>query len=117
MKLLTHQIRVLRALAAEEGKALSRPDLCKAIGWNEKSGTLNKALRGVPPTVKTDRPYPGLLGMGLVVKLELDVDGFKEVMYKLTDEGVEEEKQHQGELKPMRDKGISTNNRYREIEG
>lgn len=112
IKILTHQLRVLRALAT--GDALNRPKLCQAAGFSPTSGTITNALNGIRPGSSTGSPRLGLVQMGLVERLELDIDGAMEVAFVITAAGRQALADRGEELPPLRDKDLSTNNRYKE---
>lgn len=114
------QARVLRALmprAAGARPAFSRTTLVARAGFTPKSGVINQALHGVRRVTK-DRPklLPGLLGMGMVELVKIDVEGSVESSYQITDVGEAAYHAHvaaRGELPPIKDAATSTNDRYR----
>jgi hypothetical protein len=111
MKLRLPQIRVLRSLA--EGQLLTRNKICRAAGFSTGSGTLNYALNGMKVSKANPRPHPGLVELGLITKIDLDIDGVVEVGYRITEEGLAAlEEYGVAALPPTRDKEVSTNRRY-----
>jgi hypothetical protein len=46
-------------------------------------------LRGVTKGRRGRTPHPGLLELGYVIRTELDIDGPREVHYKITEKGIE----------------------------
>jgi len=114
MKIGTPQLRVL--LALQGGKIYTREGLCQLIGISPTAGTLNLALNGRKVSKGNPRAEPGLLERGLIAKLELDVDGVKEVRYRITVAGtiyLALERSKGRGLPKLRGRTISTNRRYR----
>lgn len=114
------QARLLQALVPKdptsywtEWPLLSRAALGVRAGYTAVSGTVNRALRGIARTCSTGEAHLGLLGLGLVVEVEVDVDGLRELGYRATPLGVEAYRaylaQRGGALPGHRDKAISVN--------
>lgn len=110
-RLRSHQLRILQVLGTED--ALGRNGICTRIGWSATSGTFTNAMNGVKEGSSTGGAHPGLVRLGLVEKVELDIDGLVELVYRITEQGREALRLHGDELPDMRDKTISTNKRYR----
>lgn len=116
MKLKTPQVRVLQALvdALLEGRdALGRAELNAACGWTKESGTLTRALHGLREGSSSGAAHAGLLTLGWVEAVELDVDGRAEVMWRVTDVGREGLAQVEDVRVTSRSKAASINHRYR----
>ena len=111
-KLRTPQLRVLAAL--RDGAILSRTRINQAAGFSEGSGTLNYALNGMKVSKANPRPHPGLMELGLVEKLLLDIDGLEEQCYRITGLGLAVLVTDGRELGALRSKEVSTNKRYKE---
>lgn len=104
---------------------VNRAQLAARAGFTAISGSITRALNGVRPGSTSDarrdadgnivelgKGHPGLLAMGLVVEIPLDIEGVVEVNYRATLDGVRAYRayiaQH-GELPPPRDRETSTN--------
>lgn len=110
-ELRTPQARVLSALAAEGLPALTRQEMAESAGFSPLSGTVWRALNGLPEGSSSGDAHAGLLRMGMVVELTLDIDGIKEVRYRITLAGLDALRRWQSV--PMRSKERSTNKRYK----
>jgi hypothetical protein len=94
-KLRTPQARVLQALMPEDLTAplfdwpLRMPKgIAKMIGVSQQSDCIRRALRGLPKRSSSGKAHDGLLALGYVEPLELDIDGVKEIHYRITAEGI-----------------------------
>lgn len=115
MKLRTPQVRVLQALvdALLDGReSLSRKDLNEQAGFTGVSGTLTRVLNGLREGSSSGAAHPGLIALGLVDAVRVDVSGRIEMVYRITENGLAE---FEGARVPasMRDRAASTNHRYR----
>lgn len=123
VRLRTMQARVLSALipSTPEMPVESWPVLCKAqlgirAGYTAISGSITRALNGIPPGSSSGEPHLGLLDLGLVISIILDIDGLEEVNYRTTPAGVAAYQTHiaeRGELAKRKSVTASTNQRYR----
>lgn len=122
------QARVLRALMPtypddpqSEWPMLTRAMLGVRAGYTPISGSITRALSGIKATNKTSgEPHPGVIELGLVVVIELDVEGRKEDNYQITPEGVRAFQHFMevggGKLPPLRSREACINRRYKESE-
>ena len=110
------QARVL-AVLAEGGAALTRAKLSNAAGFSEVSGTVTRVLNGLREGSSSGSAHLGLVGLGYVERLDLDIDGVTEVAYRITDSGQAAldrfAEANGGRLPKMKDAGRATNKRYR----
>lgn len=112
------QARCLKALYPNDKgvrPALSRAKLAQRAGFTPVSGTVTRALSGVREGSSSGDAHKGLLDLGYVKRLELDIDGGKETAYQITAAGIKAYERHiaaTGRLPKHRDKDISTNHRY-----
>ena len=83
------QARCLQALSRAKTKkqVLSRSKLAVAAGFSETSGTINRVLHGIPKGSSSGDPHKGIIDLGLVKPLTLDIDGHKETNYQITGAG------------------------------
>jgi hypothetical protein len=105
----------LKVLAALGSSSLRREDLAAKAKFRPKTGTINAALHGVKEGSSTGSPRPGLLEMGMVDRIELDIDGLVELRYVATDKGkaaLARWLDEHGPLPVGRDKDASVNRRY-----
>lgn len=94
--LRTPQARILGALRPTdetepliEWPLLNREFLGVRAGYTAISGTVTRALNGIRESNKTSGvPHAGLVDLGLVEVVTVDVDGIKEINYRATLEGV-----------------------------
>ena len=112
VKIRLPQIRALQAL--KSGELMTQVKICRACGFSEKSGTIRSIINGVPEGSSSGPARPGLVTLGLVDRVELDIEGVLEVVYRITDRGLARLEQEDRQLPPLRDKDISTNRRYKE---
>jgi hypothetical protein len=81
-------------------------------GYTAISGTVTRALNGIREGSSSGDPHPGLLALGYVEEVVLDVEGLKEVNYQATAAGVKSYLAHlaaAGGLPEVRDALASTN--------
>ena len=113
------QIRVLIALKGtdENGivKALSRIKICEECGFTLTSGTVTRVMRGLPGGTSSGPAFLGLLELGLVNVVLIDVDGITEQCYQITLLGRRVIECYSENLPAMRSREASTNDRYRKI--
>lgn len=105
------QVRVMRALAG--GAVLTRAKLQERAGYTAASGTVTRVLNGLREGSSSGAAHPGLLALGLVERVDLDVDGVTECGYALTAAGEARLAALNGTPLPKhRDRWKSTNYRY-----
>lgn len=119
-KLLTPQARVLAALVPDDPSdpvvdwpLWTRVMLGIRAGYTAVSGTVTRALNGIRPGSNSGNPHLGLIGLGYVEEVVLDIEGKKETNYRATAAGVLAYQDHLdvvgGELPPPKDPSTSTN--------
>lgn len=122
--LRTPQARVLAALQPEypddpvsEWPLITRAQLAVRAGYTAISGTLTRALNGQRPG-GVNEPHPGLLALGFIEEVVLDIEGRREVNYRSTAAGVRKYADHvagsNGRLPEVRDRTICINDRYKD---
>lgn len=122
-KLRIPQARLLRALMPADPSAprvewplLDRALLGVQAGYTAISGSVSRALAGIHAGNKTSGPaHPGVLQLGLVEELRLDVDGLVEVNYRITEAGVRAYRSFLaggGALPPNKPTELCVNKRY-----
>lgn len=127
LALRTPQARVLAALAPQEEGAprvdwpvITRAQLGVRAGYTAISGTITRALNGIRAGSSSGDAHPGLLVRGFVEEVVLDIDGTREVNYRITPAGIRAYRAHVAEhgpsLPPQRDKAVCVNDRYRKPE-
>lgn len=124
MPLRTPQARVLEALMPQyaddplcDWPTVNRAQLGIRAGYNTVggvviSGTVTRALNGIRPGSSSGDPHPGLLSLGYVEELVFDIEGVKEVNYRITAAGVAAYQAHisaAGGLPPPRDAASCVN--------
>ena len=122
-RLRTPQARVMAALVskypddpADEWPLLTRPRLAVRAGYTAISGTVTRALNGIRAGSSSGDPHPGLLALGYVEEVPVDVDGVTETNYRATAAGVRAYWAYLasgGKLPPVRDAAVCTNDRYK----
>lgn len=112
LKLSVPELRVLRVLAC--GALLSRQKIGERCGLSKVSGTVTRAFNGLREGSSSGAARPGLLKLGLVEELRIDIeeDGIHEVAYRITDAGAAVLMGRGEELPALRDRESSTNKRY-----
>lgn len=89
------QSRVLAALVPQdtswpvsEWPLLNRANLSVNAGYTAISGTMTRALNGIREGSSSGDAHPGLLTLGYIEEVVLDIEGVKEVNYRATPTGV-----------------------------
>ena len=104
-------------LAPCEWPTMSRAILGRCAGYTAVSGSVTRALNGILPGSSSGDPHPGLLARGLVVLLNLDVEGISEQVYRITPAGVSAYhayiEKHGDTLPKVKDAALHTNGRYK----
>ena len=122
------QARVLRALMPADQDIdfpidwplLRRDVLAIQAGYTGTSGGITRIMNGIREGNTTSgKPHLGLLALGLVEKIVLEVaDGMWETNYRITEAGIAAYQAHVAihgeELQPVKDAALCVNNRYRE---
>jgi hypothetical protein len=116
------QARVLRALVPADHDSdpsdwplLTRALLGQRAGFTEKSGSVTRALNGIRAGSSSGDAHAGLVALGYVETVDIDLDGVVEVSYRATRAGVAAYLAFLasgGELPPVRDAASATNRRY-----
>lgn len=122
-KLLLAQVRLLRALLPDdpndpptEWPLLTRACLNQRAGFTEKSGSITKAINGGKGGSKSNTLWPGLLELGLVSRVMVDIDGVMEDNYQITPNGIIAHNawaEEHGELRAKRIAASCVNKRYK----
>lgn len=107
------QVRVLQALSG--GRVLTRDKLRAEIGLSPISGTLSYLLNGMKVSKANPKGHPGLVELGMVTRITLDIDGIEEVCYRITPTG-EEALLHAPDPPPIGDQSKNVNRRYRKVD-
>jgi len=118
------QARVLLALQPDchedpfsEWPLLTRAMLGVKAGYTPLSGSITRALNGVRDGSSSGPPQRGLIELGMVEVISLNIEGLTEDNYRITPTGVTAIssylKENGGDLPPLKDVAICTNNRYR----
>lgn len=116
------QLRVLAALVGDDPEGpvplLTRAAMCERAGFSPISGTVTRVLRGLAQDCKSGPAHPGIIELGYVSEVLLDVDGKTETSYQITDAGraaLARQLAELGDAFPaLRDKASSINRRYKE---
>lgn len=122
--LRTPQARVLAALIpaylddpVSEWPLVTRAQLGVRAGYTAISGTVTRALNGIRAGSSSGDPHPGLLALGLVEEVILNIDGHSEVNYRATRDGIEACQAYlaaKGQQLPKhRDREACINDRYK----
>lgn len=114
------QARVLAVLCPDEGDdpplgTVPRFTLAAAAGFIPTTGTINRVLNGIVTlNCTTGAPHPGLLTLGLIEKVVLDLDGQTTDSYRITRAGIKAIRAWLAvnKLPPKRDEKSSINTRY-----
>jgi len=114
------EARVLSVLVPSDRKGywpvLPRQVLAAEAGFVPTTGTINRVLNGVPAGSSSGPASPGLLKLGLVSKVVIDLDGETQDCYKATPRGAAALDAflaaRGGAMPPVRDRSSSTNKRY-----
>lgn len=110
------QVRTLAVLAGEEGVLLSREKLAERAGFSVISGTITRVLNGIRRGSSSGEAHAGLLELGLVERIDLEVEeGLIETSYRITGKGERAYREwiaRNGQPGEGRDKKASINKRY-----
>lgn len=114
VKLSVPQARLLAALASAPAGGLPREACCLRAGLSPTSGTFPSAVTGVREGSTHGPPSPGLLRMGLVRAVRVDVDGLQEVAYAVTQAGRDALAAwlSRNRLPAVKERAAATNKRY-----
>lgn len=125
LSLRTPQARILAALMPDDPTdqlcdwpLVTRAQLGVRAGYTAISGTVTRALNGIRAGSSSGDPHPGLIARGMVEEEILTIEGVSEVNYRATDTGVRAYRAHaevHGELPVVRDAGVCTNDRYKNL--
>ena len=118
------QVRVLRALMPmnpsdnpTEWPLLTRPMLGVAAGYTPISGSITRVLNGIHEGSSSGEAHPGLIELGLVESISLEIDGVTETNYCITSKGIHKYLSfvatNSDQLPEVRDASTCTNDRYR----
>ena len=122
------QARVLRALMPSdpsdppsEWPMLTRAMLGVRAGYTAISGSITRVLSGIRASNKTSgEPHPGVIDLGLVTVVELDIEGRIEDNYQITPAGIEAFEQYIAangdKLPPLRPREACINNKYKKTD-
>lgn len=122
IKLRIPQARILQALMPDNPNShwidwplLNRALLGVRAGYTPISGSITRALKGVRAGSSSGPPQLGLLDLGLVKEIDLDIEGVRELNYHITQAGIEAYKSFTAKksLPPVRDASICINGRYK----
>lgn len=122
--LRTPQARVLAALMptylddpVSEWPLVTRTQLLIRAEYSPTSGIINRALGGIGKGSSSGHPHPGLLALGYVEEVPVNVDGLSEANYRATPAGIQAYRQYLvdngGALPKHRAGELCTNNRYK----
>lgn len=122
--LRTPQARCLAALQPvdvadpmSEWPLVNRAQLGVRAGYTAISGTVTRALNGIREGSSSGDPHPGLLALGLVEEVPVELDGVTETNYRATALGVTAYRayaaERDGKLPELRDAAVCTNDRYK----
>lgn len=123
-KLRIPQARLLRALMPDDPSSpsidwpmLNRAGLGVTAGYTPISGSVSRALAGIHEGNKTSGdPHPGLLPLGYVEEIVLDIEGLRETNYRITEAGVRAFQRYVaegGKLPPLKPVTMCVNHRYK----
>lgn len=120
IKLRVPQARILKALLPKAGQrtvpAFSRTDLAKKAGLSPLSGTVNRALNGIPEGSSSGDAHKGLVDLGYLKRIVIKDDSVDEICYEITKSGIKAIQayleDHAGRLSKTRDKEVCINHRY-----
>ena len=118
------QARVLAALMPAnptdppfDWPTLSRTVLAARIGVSTRSDYITRSMNGIRPSNRTTgTPHLGLIALGCVEEEVFDIDGVKEVNYRITATGIHAYERFVAEggiLPPVRDGKSCVNDRYK----
>lgn len=95
---------------------MNRLTLCDRAGFSRESGSTTRALNGIARDgTKMGSKHLGAIAMGYVEEVVLDLDGVKEVNYRITELGAEVFLHYLevAGLPPIRRQSDCVNNRYK----
>ncbi len=97
---------------------ITRAWLGVLAGYTAISGTVTRALNGIREgNNKSGPPHLGILGLGYVEEIVLDIDGVSEINYRITTAGIAVYRDHIARYGPLdrkpKDKEGCINTRYR----
>lgn len=107
----TVQLRILKVLA-DSGGILTRLKIQKRVGFSTLSATVTNTMNGVAVgSTHCKRGKVGLLALGLVEKIQVEVVGVLEEGYRITPLGKQalEECGGGNDLPPLKDRTLCTN--------
>lgn len=120
------QARLLAALMPDDPtrplicwRVVNRARLGVKAGYTAISGTVTRALNGVKPGSSSGEAHLGLLGLKMIEEVIIDIEGTKEVNYRITWAGIRAYQDYikrHGELPPLKDRGTCINDRYKKGE-
>lgn len=126
VKLRIPHARLLRALLPEspqdsssEWPVITRATLAVRAGYTPISGSVTRALNGIRLGSSSGEPQTGLIALGFVEVIEIDIDGVSETNYRITTAGIQAIQQYLvkiNTLPPVRDASLCTNDRYTQDE-
>jgi hypothetical protein len=94
----------------------TRAGLAWKAGYTGTSGSITRVLNGLREGSSSGKAHPGLIALGLVEEVRLDIVGLIEVNYRITAAGVAAYQQHVAahgeELPPVKDAALCTDDRY-----
>ncbi len=118
------QARVLNALLPNnpslpisEWPILTRKLLNVAVGYSPISTGVTRPLYGIPENSTSGHPHPGLLALGLVEVVKVNIQGVIEDNYRITKLGIQALAKffvEGGKLPTKKDRATNTNKRYME---
>lgn len=122
-KLRVPEARILKSLMPDpvdlpkiDWPMYTRSVLVHRAGYSPISGTINRVFYGIPEGSSSGEPHPGLIQLGMVEIVELDISGVSENNYRITKKGIiafqSYIKRYGDKLPPLRDPAICTNDRY-----
>lgn len=124
IKLRIPQLRVLQALLPfdltldqTEWPIYTKIVLAVKSGYSPISGSITRALLGIKERSSSGNHHKGLIPLGLIEEVKLDIDGREEINYRLTKEGAIVILQFifkGGKLPSNRNPESHTNNRYKD---
>lgn len=89
-------------------------------GYTAISGTSTRALNGIRHDTKSGPRHKGLVDLGYVKVIKLNIDGVTETNYQITPAGIKAFQEYITEngnsLPPLRDAALCTNDRYQKEE-
>lgn len=99
-----------------EWPLFTRSGLAVRAGYTTLSGTVTRVLNGIRPGSSSGEAHPGLLSLGLVEEIPVDVDGLIEINYRITRAGIDAYSMfvaQGGVLTAVKDASKCINDRYK----